>query len=346
MNNEYLQCKLCSAKSALISLFKGKNKRIRNYIRKIIEITTSIKYEENDYFQCVCYNCIGFTFNMYIFRTKSLENVKKLQTKSLPKNIKKNGIKQLKDIELIDLNQLREIFMNWMQNKRECYSSDTTSSRDTDSHCATTDTNIGVQTDPPIQNSVSCQTFYKNQVSTVDTQTENDYFQCMDNETTVSVGYLQLAATNGHNIIENDQITSIKSSPSSYEFSPSSPQLSDVSISLETTPPPSAPYSLGLVEMTEKAMMLYSCEECDLVMYSKEEVKKHKRNHTQCIFCRRRFRTIQRTKKHFEKCKETSYIPLERLKVPVGKKQLNSPQKKKRKTEPLVEKKKSHKKKK
>nr|XP_023021471.1 uncharacterized protein LOC111509859 isoform X1 [Leptinotarsa decemlineata] len=114
------KCRLCSSSTALISMTSGKRRQIRDYIRKLIEITTGIQFKKNDVLNLICFTCMLQIYNFYIFRTRSLENEKSLEvligTHEMAHKSSKTLL-ELCDIEIPDLEELKTEILPWIQSK-------------------------------------------------------------------------------------------------------------------------------------------------------------------------------------------------------------------------------------
>ncbi|XP_018572320.1 uncharacterized protein LOC108911783 [Anoplophora glabripennis] len=115
-----LKCRLCSSDHALISLYGGKCRKNRDYIRKLVESTTGIKFEKNDTYKYICYPCTVQSYNFYVFKARSLENEDILEAQ-IKKNEKTKSSKieilDLGDIVLPEINELQDALAPWLISK-------------------------------------------------------------------------------------------------------------------------------------------------------------------------------------------------------------------------------------
>ncbi|KAJ8924500.1 hypothetical protein NQ315_007297 [Exocentrus adspersus] len=186
-----VKCRLCSSNSALISLFNGKCRRNRDYIRKLVEVTTGIKFQKEDTFNCICYPCTVQVYNFYIFKTRSVENEAILEShidklkKSKPNKFEILG---LDDIVLPKVEELQGVLVPWLEDKRK--------------YCETIDTN---QDGVANQNSISngnCNT--NNRDTRIDTLQTSDFsVQCCLSKITSHKG-VQSKPDISHKAIQSD----------------------------------------------------------------------------------------------------------------------------------------------
>ncbi|KAG5879362.1 hypothetical protein JTB14_030991 [Gonioctena quinquepunctata] len=117
------KCRLCSSSTALITLTAGKSRQNRDYIRKLIHVTTGIQFKKNDIYNCICYTCIAQIYNFYLFRLRSIQNeellqnaTRDLETESSPKR-QNAPIADLNDLKLPVIEDLKNVIFPWIQCK-------------------------------------------------------------------------------------------------------------------------------------------------------------------------------------------------------------------------------------
>nr|CAI5838646.1 unnamed protein product [Callosobruchus analis] len=114
MNNP--QCTLCSSTNSLLSIFSGKNKLYRNYIKSLTTYTVGIKFEKHDVRQYICLTCVVQVYNFYVFKIHSLENEKGLRD-TLCENLEEITEEDKNDIELPIIDELKQAFLPWLLSK-------------------------------------------------------------------------------------------------------------------------------------------------------------------------------------------------------------------------------------
>ncbi|XP_066142929.1 uncharacterized protein [Euwallacea fornicatus] len=72
-------CRLCMATKNLLSMFAGKRRKQREFLRKIIFEILNIKIEETDQIVAVCFNCLVDVTNFYDFKLRTLQNQDNLE---------------------------------------------------------------------------------------------------------------------------------------------------------------------------------------------------------------------------------------------------------------------------
>ncbi|XP_072396346.1 uncharacterized protein [Diabrotica undecimpunctata] len=151
------QCRLCSAKSCLITLIRKQDVKIR----KLIEVTIGIKIDENDYFNNVCLNCITFAYNIHVFKENTQIREDKIQGFLKKRNMQqkhKTPVIQPKNNSLYNFCEDISSLANWIKDRRQ----------DLTKHC---DNASSIKNWPMQKTSIGIQV--KNCISTVAAQTEN-----------------------------------------------------------------------------------------------------------------------------------------------------------------------------
>ncbi|XP_030764051.1 uncharacterized protein LOC115888445 [Sitophilus oryzae] len=113
-------CRLCRSTENLISMFCGKSKELRNFIRKIIDDTLQIQILESDLTTVVCINCCLDSVNFFYFKencSKLQEQLTTIDVHSKAKISKPNFEKpNLSDIPKPNLKSTEEV-LSWLQSK-------------------------------------------------------------------------------------------------------------------------------------------------------------------------------------------------------------------------------------
>ncbi|CAH1113597.1 unnamed protein product [Psylliodes chrysocephalus] len=186
----HLICRLCSHKARLISLFKGKSRSIRDLIRKMVAVTIGIKYEEDNYFDCICSSCIIETYNLLVFKTKCLKNEEKLQAliPNIPK--KSDSGTKLSDIELPNYTELKHILTNWLRTKSFISTESSGSSGESSSSpaCAKTKIDKSTQTHSPKCFNVSIQNAFMPIIPKVTIETQTNLIKTINADIQCNLG--------------------------------------------------------------------------------------------------------------------------------------------------------------
>ncbi|CAG9839423.1 unnamed protein product [Diabrotica balteata] len=112
------QCRLCSAKSCLITLVRKQDGKIR----KLIEVTIGVKIDENDYFNHVCLNCIIFAYNIHVFKENTLIREDKIQGFLKKRNMHqkhKTPVIQPTNSSLYNFCEDISSLANWIKDRRQ-----------------------------------------------------------------------------------------------------------------------------------------------------------------------------------------------------------------------------------
>ncbi|XP_066262405.1 uncharacterized protein [Euwallacea similis] len=112
-------CRLCMATKNLLSMFTGKCRKPREFLRKIIFEMLNIKIEQTDQIMAVCFNCLVDVTSFYDFKLRCLQNQDNLEAALYTPPLRKQRLTScpLEKLSSPGIDSTLDIF-HWLSLKR------------------------------------------------------------------------------------------------------------------------------------------------------------------------------------------------------------------------------------